>query len=147
MYCFFLNIGTVDYLQQIVKTFNRYIDSKSERIYSVVIYFTTKVWVTIIVRFNVHFLFYPPVRSSVVPDIKRNFNATNEKPTRDQDAERSLTISEMLVILKHVSKKGHALSIITVVPVRLTAFLKSSSLVWVSQDVLQWLFISLRALS
>ncbi len=72
------------------------------------------------------FFLYPQFRSSVVPDIKRNFNATNENPQETKMLKRSLTIFGNVSNTSNMSaKKGHALSIITVVPVRLTAFLKS----------------------
>ncbi len=38
------------------------------------------------------FFLYPQFRSSVVPDIKRNFNATNENPQETKMLKRSLTI-------------------------------------------------------
>lgn len=116
----FLNISTVDYLQQMVKTFNR--------IYSVVIYFNTKVWATnntvSVLMFT--FFLYPQFRSSVVLDIKRTFNATNENTQETKMLKRSLTIFGNVSNTSNMSaKKEHALSIITVVPVRLTTFLKS----------------------
>ncbi len=146
---FFLNIGTVDYLQQMVKTFNRIYRLKIWTEYIVLLYtLLQRFGLQIIVSVLMFTFFSPPsfvvlwfrtLREISMPQMK-----THKRP-RCWNAPSPY--SEMLVILQTCQQKRTCFIYYHCCPGQTNGIFEEQSVFWVSQDVLQWLFISLRALS